>query len=221
MNPVSLSKFSCPCCEVDFESAVRTSAATPGLTTTDFFTMAAGEQSIHHQVHTCPGCGFSFEEMEEGELRDDVRRFVCEVITPQLPNEGDLPSWKKYEFLALIDEILGASPYSVGMTYLHAAWCCYDLKQQDCETLYRKRAIYHFHRELESQDMDDELIYLVPYLLAEQYRRTGDTQEASRWYDLVMEMDQDHPDSGLFITLAAQQKVDPREFMGEIIHEDQ
>jgi hypothetical protein len=159
--------------------------------------------------------------MEEGELRDDVRRFVSEVITPQLPEDGEIPSWKKYEFLALIDEILGASRYSVGMMYLHAAWCCYDLKQQDCEKLYRERVIYQFLRELESGTMDEDLAYLVPYLLAEQYRRTGNEEEASRWYNWVMDMEEDHPDRGLFMTLAAQQNLDPKEFMGEIMHEEQ
>jgi uncharacterized protein (DUF2225 family) len=106
------------------------------------------------------------------------------------------------------------------MLYLQAAWCCYDLNQKECEKHYRKRAIYHFLSEVESEDMDEELIYLVPYLLAEQYRRTGEEEEAAKWYGLVMEMDMDHPDKGFFMTLAAQQNLEPKEFMGEIIHEE-
>jgi hypothetical protein len=35
-----------------------------------------------------------------------------------------------------------------------------------------------------------------------------------------MEMDMDHPDKGFFMTLAAQQNLEPKEFMGEIIHEE-
>lgn len=220
MTSVPMFKFDCPCCGGYFESAIPKSAGTPGMTTTDFFTMDAGEQSIHDQVHTCPHCGFSFEEMEEGELRDDVLRFVREVITPQLLPDEEVPSWKKFEFLALIDEILGASSYSLGMMLLHAAWCCYDLNHKECEKHYRERAIYHLLKEIESGEMDEELIYLVPYLLAEQYRRTGNEEEARRWYDLVMDMDMDHPDQGLFMTLAAQQKLDPKDYMGEIIHEE-
>jgi uncharacterized protein (DUF2225 family) len=220
MTSVSRLEFHCPCCGEHYESDIRTSAGTPGLTTTDFFTMAAGEQSIHHQVHTCPHCGFSFEELEEGEIREDVRRFVRDIITPQLP-EGEIPSWKKFEFLALIDESLGAGPYSLAMLYLQAAWCCYDQKKKEKEKHYRKRAIEHFIREMESGTMDEDLIYLVPYMLAEQYRRTDDTDKAARWYDLVIEMDMDHPDKGFFMTLAAQQNLDPKEFMGEIIHEEQ
>jgi tetratricopeptide (TPR) repeat protein len=182
--------------------------------------MTAGEQSIHFQVHACPHCGFSYEEMEEGELRDDVRRFVQKVITPQLP-EGAIPSWKKYEYLALIDESLGAGFYSLGMLYLHSAWCCYDLKEIELEKHYRKLAIEYFIMETGSRSRDQDLIYLVPYLLGEQYRRIGEMKEAARWYDMVMEMDQEHPDSGFFMTLAAQQKFSPKEFMGEIIHEEQ
>jgi len=219
MNSETTFEFDCPCCGEHYEFTICTSAGTPGLTTTDFFTMSAGGQSIHDQVHTCPHCGFSCEEMEEGELRDDVRRFVREVITPQLP-EGEIPSWKKYEFLALIDDSLGSGHYSLAMLYLQAAWCCYDLNQKECEKHYRKRAIYHFLSEVESEDMDEELIYLVPYLLAEQYRRTGEEEEAAKWYGLVMEMDMDHPDKGFFMTLAAQQNLEPKEFMGEIIHEE-
>jgi uncharacterized protein (DUF2225 family) len=220
MTSLATIHFHCPCCHEDYECGVPTSTGTPGLTTTDFFTMSAGGQTIHHQVYTCPHCGFSCEEMEEGEVRDDVVRFVREVITPQLPEGEEIPSWKKFEFLALIDEILGANPYSVGMMYLHAAWCSYDLKHGETEKFYRERAIYQFLRELESEDVDRDLIYLLPYLLAEQFRRTGNKEEAARWYDRVMEMDEDHPDQGLFMTLAAQQKLDPREFMGEIIHEE-
>jgi uncharacterized protein (DUF2225 family) len=181
--------------------------------------MEAGEQSIHHQVHTCPHCGFSCEEMEEGELRDDVRRFVREVITPQLP-DGGIPSWQKFEFLALIDESLGSGFYTLAMLYLHAAWCCYDLNQKESEKHYRKMAIEYFIMEIKPGTMDQDLIYLVPYLLAEQYRRIGEEDAAARWYDLVMEMDEDHPDRGFFMTLAAQQKLSPKELMGEIIHEE-
>ena len=219
MTSVAVLELDCPCCGEQYTDTVHTSAGTPGLTTTDFFTMTAGGQSIHHQVHTCPHCGFTCEEMEEGELRDDVRRFVREVITPQLTDE-EIPSWKKYEFLALIDDSLGSGHYSLGMLYMHAAWCCYDLKHEACEDHYRKRAIYHFLSTIESGEMDHDLIYLIPYLLAEQYRRTGDKDEADRWYDYIMEMDEDHPDSGFFMTLAAQQKLNPKEFMGEIIHEE-
>lgn len=219
MTSVARVGFDCPCCGEHFESTIRKSASTPGLTTTDFFTMEAGEQSVHHQVHTCPHCGFSFEEMEEGELRDDVRRFVREVITPQLP-EGELPSWKKFEFLALIDECLGSGFYTLAMLYLHAAWCCYDLKQEELEKHYRKMAIEYFIMEMEPGTVDQDLIYLIPYLLAEQYRRIGEEDEAARWYDRVMDRDEDHPDRGFFMTLAAQQKLSPKEFMGEIIHEE-
>ena len=221
MTSLTEYRYDCPCCSEQFETAFLTTPSTPAFTTTDFFTMAAGVQSIHYQVHTCPHCGYTWEEMEEGELRDDVRRFVREVITPQLSEGGEIPSWKKFEFQALIDEILGASRYSVGMMYLHAAWCCYDLNQPDKEKFYRERAIYQFHRQLEAEDMDPDLVYLVPYLLAEQYRRIGEGDDAARWYDVVLEMDEDHPDREFFRTLAAQQKLDPREYMGEIIHEEQ
>ena len=220
MSSVAIVEFHCPCCGEHYESRIRTSASTLGLTTTDFFTKSAGEQSIHHQVHTCPHCGFSYEEMEEGELRDDVRQFVREVITPQLPDGEEIPSWKKYEFLALIDENLGSEFYTLGMLYLYAAWCCYDLKQKEGEKHYRKKAIEYFLKEVGSGTMDQDLIYLVPYLLAEQYRRIGDEDEAARWYDWVMEMDEEHSDRGFFMTLAAQQNLSPKEFMGEIIHEE-
>ncbi len=219
MGKTTIFEFSCPCCGEDYESALRTWASTQGLTTTDFFTMAAGEQSLHYQVHTCPHCGFSYEEMGEGELREDVRRFVREVITPQLP-DGDLPSWKKFEFLALIDESLGSGFYALGMVYLHAAWCCYDLKQNECEKHYRKMAIEYFIMVVEPGTVDQDIIYLVPYLLGEQYRRIGEKEMAARWYDRIMEMGEEHPDRDLFMTLATQQKLDPKEFMGEIMHEE-
>ena len=219
MCSLTVLELACPCCGGKYPSTVLTTPGTPGLTTTDFFTMTAGEQAIHHQVHTCPGCGFSFEEVEEGEIREDVRRFVQEVITPKLP-KGEIPSWKKFEFLALIDEHLGAGFYSVAMLYLHAAWCCYDLKEKELEKLYRTMAIEYFIMESGSASRDQDLIYLVPYLIGEQYRRIGQKEEAVRWYDIVMEMEQDHPDSGFFMTLAAQQKISPKEYMGEIIHEE-
>ena len=214
-------EIKCPCCGEHFQSDIRTTIATPGFTTTDFFTMSAGEESIHYQVHTCTNCGFTCEEPEDGELRDDVRSFVREVITPQLPEGDEIPSWKKYEFLALIDESLGAEPYSLGMLYLQAAWCCYDLKQREYEKIYREKAIEYFLDEIGSGNVDEDLTYLLPYLLAEQYRRTGNEDEASRWYNWVIEMDEEHPDRGLFMTLAAQQDIDPKEYMGEIIHEEQ
>lgn len=219
MVPITELDFSCPCCGEDFRSPIRSSSDPPGMTTTDFFTMSAGEQAIHYQVHTCPQCGYSFEEMEEGELRDDVRGFVQDVLTPQVP-EGVIPSWKKFEFLALIDEKLGSGFFTLAMLYLHAAWCCYDLNEIELEKHYRKMAIEYFLMETGSAGMDPDLIYLVPYLLGEQYRRIGEKDNAERWYDIVLGTEEEHADSGLFMTLAAQQKISPKEFMGEIIHEE-
>jgi len=81
-------------------------------------------------------------------------------------------------------------------------------------------AIEYFIMETGSKTADQDLAYLVPYLLGEQYRRIKEENEAIRWYDLVLGMDQDHPDRDFFVTLATQQKLDPKEFMGDIIHED-
>jgi len=180
--------------------------------------MAAGKQSIHQQIHTCVHCGFSFEKMEDGELRYDVKRFVGEFITPQL-TEDEIPSWKKFEFMALIEERLDSESYSAGMLYLHAAWCSYDMEQKEIEKYYRRKVIEQFDRLISSEAMDRDLVYLVPYLLAEQYRRIEDKAGAAMWFDRVIKMDEEHTDRDFFIALAVQQKLHPKEYMGEIIHE--
>jgi uncharacterized protein (DUF2225 family) len=182
--------------------------------------MAAGEQSIHYQVHTCTHCGFSCEEMEieTGELSEEVKKFVRENITPRLTGD-EVPSWTKFEFLALIDESVGSDPYSLGMIYLHAAWSAYDLKRSEAEAHFRKEAIRFLEKAFSSENLDRELLYLIPYLVAEQYRRTGDEESALQWYGYINEMDEDHPDRDFFVSMADQQSTDPKEFMGDIIHQ--
>jgi uncharacterized protein (DUF2225 family) len=180
--------------------------------------MAAGEQSIHYQVHTCSYCGFSCEEIEDDELSDEVRRFVRDNITPRIP-AGEIPSWTKFEFLALIDERVGSDPYSLGMLYLHAAWCCYDLKHSEGETHFRKVTIEYLTRAFEPGGMDEDVLYMIPYLIGEQYRRLGERRKAIEWFERVIEMEEEHPDRDFFNSLALQQTIDPKEFMGDVIHQ--
>ncbi|UCG38584.1 MAG: DUF2225 domain-containing protein [bacterium] len=218
MTAVTSVAFRCPCCGAAFHSTVCPAANTLGPTTTDFFAMSAGVQSIHHQVHTCPECGYTFQEMEDGELQEEVRGFVLDVISPRLEG-GEVSSCMKFEFLALIDEFLGSGYYSLGMTYLQAAWACYDMGHHESERHYRAVAVEYLREALETGDLERDILYLVPYLIAEQYRRIGDAGSAREWYDRLLGMDQGHPDRDFFEYMAVQQRDDPKEFMGEVIHE--
>ena len=217
MITVAEIQFDCPCCRKRFPSTTSTFRNILGPTTTDFFAMAAGEQYIHHGVHTCPSCGYTFEGDDPGQVNEEVRLFVREKITPLLPG-GDIPSWRRYELLATIDEALGGDFYSLAMYYLQAAWCCYDLKMPVEEARFRRKAIEFFRKAWRPRTMDWELIYLVPYLVAEQYRRIGDLRKAREWYDRVINLEEEHPDRKLFVSLALQQKSEPKELMGEIMH---
>ena len=218
MTTVDTVTFNCSCCGQEFISRHCPSTNSFGPTTTDFFDMAAGDQPIHYQVHTCTHCGFSCEEMEQEELSDEVKKFVAENITPRLTGE-EIPSWTKFEFLALIDESVGSDPYSLGMIYLHAAWCAMDLKRTEAETHFRKETIRLLEKAFSPENLDHELLYLVPYIIAEQYRRTGDEQSASQWYGYIIEMDEEHPDREFFVALATSQSTDPKDLMGDIIHQ--
>lgn len=218
MTTVDTVTFNCSCCGQEFISRHCPSTNSFGPTTTDFFDMAAGDQPIHYQVHTCTHCGFSCEEMEQEELSDEVKKFVAENITPRLTGE-EIPSWTKFEFLALIDESVGSDPYSLGMIYLHAAWCAMDLKRTEAETHFRKETVRLLEKAFSPENLDHELLYLVPYIIAEQYRRTGDEQSASQWYGYIIEMDEEHPDREFFVALATSQSTDPKELMGDIIHQ--
>ena len=126
----------------------------------------------------------------------------------------------KFEFMALIDENVGSDPYSLGMIYLHAAWCCYDLKHSEAEDRYREAVVYYLTNAFESGELDEELLYMVPYLIGEQHRRIGNRSDAIQWYERVIEMEQEHPDRDFFVSLALQQTLDPKDLMGEIIHQD-
>jgi uncharacterized protein (DUF2225 family) len=218
MTTIATIEFDCPCCGEHFETTTCTSTNNLGPTTTDLFAMAAGEQPIHHQVHTCPHCGFSCQDMEEGILDDEVKNFVAEVITPQLP-DGPVPSWQKFTFVAQIDESVGADHYSLGMLYLHAAWCCYDLEHEKHEASCRLKAIEHLTLLMGDEELDDELKYVVPYLIAEQFRRIDDPESARQWYETVTKMTDEHPDRDLFVALAMQQMTDPKDTMGEVMHQ--
>jgi uncharacterized protein (DUF2225 family) len=218
MTTVASVTYTCPCCGQDFISHYCPSTNSLGPTTTDFFDMAAGEQPIHYQVHTCTHCGFSCEEMEAEELSDQVKKFVAEKITPRLTGD-DIPSWMKFEFMALIDESVGSDPYSLGMLYLHAAWCALDLKRTESQAHFRKESIRYFEKAFSPEMLDRDLLYLIPYLIAEQYRRTGDEESALQWYGYIIEMDEEHPDKDFFVVLATTQSSDPKELMGDIIHQ--
>ncbi|MDF1536046.1 MAG: DUF2225 domain-containing protein [bacterium] len=218
MTTVKSVTFTCPCCGQDFTSHYCPTTNSLGPTTTDFFDMAAGEQPIHYKVHTCTHCGFSCEEMEKGELSRQVKKFVRDNITPKLTGD-EIPSWTKFEFLALIDENVGSDPYSLGMIYLHAAWCAYDQKQTEAEARFRKKAIRYLEKAFTPETLDRDLLYLIPYLVAEQYRRTGEEESALQWYGYIIAMEEEHPDKVFFVSMAVQQSTDPKELMGEVMYQ--
>jgi uncharacterized protein (DUF2225 family) len=204
----------CPCCEKKFDTEIVVSTIWTGEVSTDLLRFAWGKMPINYLVHTCPACGWSGQEENPDQVPLHVSQFVKESITPKLGRRG-VPSWRRWEFHARIQEAAGACELELGAAFLIAAQCARLDERFEEERIYRLESIGHYGKALEKGEVHDDALYQTTYLMGELHRRVGNTWEARKWFQEVLDLDLDHKRREFFVDLARQQMTDPRRFIDE------
>lgn len=207
MTTAARKTFICPNCAREVETNILTSANTFGGTTTDFHKLASGFEPLRFLIHSCQNCGFTGSASAfKGVIAPDVAARIKELIYPHVRDEH-LKVDIKWEFADLIAEWQKQKPDVVAQLYLNAAWCTYEI---DKERYYRRRAVDWFEQAIDA-GVKNRLIIL--YLIGELYRRLGETEVASHWFDVAIAEAEQQPDASRIKELAIQQKTNPQEML--------
>jgi uncharacterized protein (DUF2225 family) len=132
-------------------------------------------QLEQYAVHTCPSCGHanwanSFTEVDESASL----------------SEADEIKHLQFRGAALAAEREGRDFYTVGLFFLHAAWCADDsnARPQACE--YRRLAVDAFKKSLIDGSCPAARRVEIQYLIGEMLRRAGDFAASREHFKQVL-----------------------------------
>ena len=217
MTTLQQIELRCPVCETRFRSQSVVSTNSFGGKRTDFHERAAGTQPLPYLVHMCSRCGYSGAERdftEEADVTPMLKEHVWNELTPVITTAAVSGS-EKYEAAAKVAEWQSMEPRHVADLLLRAAWCCVDEGDIEAERFFRRKAAWAFEGALESYDgvPRDERAVLT-YLVGELWRRVGDGQRATSWFDRVPVEVVDLTSQQWVMDAARQQRDCPREWFG-------
>ncbi|GAC1626431.1 MAG: hypothetical protein NVS4B2_05760 [Chloroflexota bacterium] len=207
----------CPVCDQGFQSQAVMSTNSFGGKRTDFHERAAGTQPLPYLIHMCGRCGYSGAERDfsdEADVTPTLREHVWNELAPHVATGGVTGS-EKYEAAAKVAEWQGLDPRHLADLFLRAAWCCVDEGDTEAERFFRRKAAWMFEATLATFDgVACEERAVLTYLVGELWRRAGDTQAATRWFNAVPGEINDTQCQRWILDAARQQRDCPREWFG-------
>lgn len=217
MTTLQQIELQCPICDIRFRSQTVISTNSFGGKRTDFHERAAGTQPLPFLIHTCNRCGFSGAERDfsdEIEVSQGLKEHVWNELAPVV-NTGAMPGSEKYEAAAKVAEWQGIEPRHVADLLLRASWCCVDEGDVEAERFFRRKAAWKFAEALETFDgVGREERAVLTYLIGELWRRVGDGEMASNWFNRVDVEVTDTLAQRWVLDAARQQRDCPREWFG-------
>jgi uncharacterized protein (DUF2225 family) len=217
MTTLQLIDLTCPVCTTQFRSQAVLATNAFGGKRTDFHERAAGMQPLPYFVHLCCTCGYAGVDRDfdhEVDLSAETREKVWFTLPSSLAREGPRGSLK-YEHAALVASWQGCEPRYLGDLYLRAAWCCVDEQDHEAERFYRRHAAWQFAEALRLFDgVDRSERAVITYLIGELWRRVGDEDMASSWFDRVPLEIVEPSTQEWVLDVTRQQRQTPREWFG-------
>ena len=145
-----------------------------------------GARVIRNTVTMCPACSFaSGEAFESLDLTFDERYGIEE----RLREDGLLkvfrkgqPPWLGFHAAEVCGKERSLRSRELGDLCLRASWVCRKEKERPFESTFQLRALRHFMRALQADDLIGRELSVTTYLVGELNRRLGNHREALNWY---------------------------------------
>lgn len=145
-----------------------------------------GSRRIQSGVTMCPACSFAaVEQFDELDLTFDERLDIEE----RLKEDGLLkifrsspPPWLAFHAAEVCGRERGLRSRELGDLCLRASWVCRKEKAPPFESTFQLRAVRHFMRSLENEELYGWELSVTAYLVGELNRRLGRHREALNWY---------------------------------------
>ena len=185
----------------------------------DFCPHAFQTLPMEHYIWTCPKCWYSGAKEDfapKAPLSDELKKKIKGALTPATPiaagaKQEQIPGWVKYDLVAQIETLRGASPLDIGRRHLNAAWAArqagavrlddYDDWVEAAKSAGLSKSLGDLGKKNRSEDdlvacrkLEKELaagkyagtaLLVRRYLLAVTFRRRGENVDALRWLDEV------------------------------------
>jgi hypothetical protein len=134
----------------------------------------------------CPACCFAAGEgFDALDLTFDERYDIEE----RLMEDGLLkvfrkaqPPWLAFHAAEVCGKERGLKPRELGDLCLRASWVCRKERERPFESTFQLRAVRHFMRSLQEDDLVGRELSVTTYLVGELNRRLGNHREALNWY---------------------------------------
>jgi uncharacterized protein len=145
-----------------------------------------GARLIRSAVTMCPVCSFAAgEAFDELDLTFDQRYGIEE----RLKEDGLLkvfrkgqPPWLGFHAAEVCGKERSLTSRELGDLCLRASWVCRKEKERPFESTFQLRAMRHFMRSLQEDDLVGRELSVTTYLVGELNRRLGNHREALNWY---------------------------------------
>src|SRR4028118_1656743 len=180
----------CPICDHVFRATYASTYVTVGreadLAAKTPCRPADGARLIRSAVTMCPACSFAAgEEFYDLDLSFDERYDIGE----RLREDGLLkvfrnaqPPWLAFHAAEVCGKERGLKPRELGDLCLRASWVCRKEQERPFESTFQLRAVRHFMRSLQEDDLVGRELSVTTYLVGELNRRLGNHREALNWY---------------------------------------
>jgi uncharacterized protein (DUF2225 family) len=167
----------CPTCGIKFNSHQLPLLVDTGKRNSELRQDFEGEydQFEPYAVCTCPSCGkadwmHTFPATQEIAVLDQPR------TTPHL----------QFRAAAVAAEQRPGNQYTVGLFYIHAAWCADDARAYPQAREYRRLAADAFHKSLLDVSCPHPERPIVEYLIGELHRKAGDFEKSRQHFNEVI-----------------------------------
>ncbi|HEX2739951.1 MAG TPA: DUF2225 domain-containing protein [Rubrobacter sp.] len=180
----------CPICDHIFKTTNASTYVTVGREA-DLCPKIPGRPSdgarlIRSAVTMCPRCSFaageSFTDLDltfeerygiEDRLRDDG---LLKVF-----RKGQ-PPWLGFHAAEVCGKERSLKSRELGDLCLRASWVCRKERERPFESTFQLRALRHFMRALQENDLVGRELSVTTYLVGELNRRLGNHREALNWF---------------------------------------
>ncbi|MGI8649783.1 MAG: DUF2225 domain-containing protein [Rubrobacter sp.] len=145
-----------------------------------------GARRMRSEITVCPECLFaareSFSDLDFSPVtRHDIEERISEDGLLKVFRASD-PPWFPFHAAEVSGKGRGLPARELGELCLRGSWVCRKENEKPFESAFQTRAIRHYIRALDADDLSDRNLSVTTYLIGELSRRLGQHREALNWY---------------------------------------
>ncbi len=181
---------SCPVCGHLFTASVVRLGVTvgrePDLCPRFRGRAADGARRMRSEITVCPECLFAARESFRDisllpTTRHDIEERIAADGLLKVFRTSD-PSWLPFHAAEVSGKGRNLPARELGELCLRGSWVCRKENEKPFESAFQTRAIRHFIRALDEDDLSGRNVSVTTYLIGELSRRLGQHREAVNWY---------------------------------------